>query len=112
MAKQASVHNIIQGSSYALDLKTASYPVLDVDWTGSWAIVTALGVAGTTVASGALAVSSDSKTMEMRITGNTTEGIVVGDYYLIVQIENAVIGFRDEPIQETLTIKPQGIFNP
>lgn len=107
-----SVHTITQGDSYFLDFKTASYPTLDVDWTGSWAIVDALGSTGNTVASGALAISSDSKWFEMRIAGTDTEAIPPGDYFLVVQVENTTISYRNEILKDTCEITEQGIPSP
>lgn len=102
-------HTVIQGDSYFLDFKTASYPTFDVNWTGSWSIVDALGSAGSSVASGSLAISSDSKFLEMRIAPADTEAIPPGDYYLVVQVENTTLSFRREIVQETLEITDQGI---
>jgi hypothetical protein len=108
----AAKHTIIQGSSYALDFKTSSYPTLDANWTGTWAIVDALGSGGSTEASGSLTVADDFKTMQMRIAPTDTESITEGNYILVVQIENTTLAYRDEVLQETLTIKAQVIPNP
>lgn len=105
-------HKIIQGSSYSLDFKTAEYPTLSADWTGTWALVDVLGSGGSTAAFGALTVSDDFLTMEMRITPLDTETITEGNYFLVVQIENTTIAYRDEVIQETLTVSAQGIPSP
>jgi hypothetical protein len=104
--------SIIQGSSYSLDFKTSQYPLLDADWTGTWALVDELGTGGTTAATGALTVATDFLTMEMRILPADTESVAVGSYILVVQIENTTIGYRDEVMQSAVAIKAQGITGP
>jgi len=108
----AAKHSIIQGSSYSLNFQTADYPTLDADWTGVWAIVDTLGSGGTTAATGALSVADDFLSMEMRILPADTESITEGKYFLVVQIENTTIAYRDEVMQESLVITAQGIPSP
>ena len=108
----ATKHIVIQGSSYSLDFKTSTYPTLDADWTGTWAVVDALGCGGSTMATGALSLASDFKTMQMRIAPTDTESITEGSYILVVQIENTTIAYRDEVMQDAFVVKAQGIPNP
>jgi hypothetical protein len=105
----ATKHKLIQGASYALDFTTVKYPTLDVNWTGTWAIVDVLGSGGTTEATGAMAPSADLKAMELRIAPTDTASITEGSYILVAQITNTTLGYSDEVIQDPLTITAQGI---
>ncbi len=100
-------HECTQGDSFAYDFSSVDVPTLDVNWTGSWAIVPVLGDPAT--ASGTLALSGGNDALELRITPAETEAITVGAYILIVEIANATLGYKKEVMQDKFTIKLQGI---
>jgi len=100
-------HECIQGDSFAYDFSSPDIPTLDVNWTGSWAIVVNLGDAAT--ASGTLALSSGNDALELRITPAETEALALGAYILIVEIANATLSYKREVMQDKFTVKLQGI---
>ena len=102
-------HECIQGDSYAYDYTPKSGLTLDSDWSGSWAIVDHLGLGRTTLTSGSLAKGTDDAFFEMRIAPADTNPIDIGDYYLVVQVTNTVIGYNKEIVQDNFEITKQGI---
>ncbi len=102
-------HTIIQGDSYAYDFSSPSVPTFDGDWSGTWGIVDVLGVGNNVLATGALAISTDSTKLEMRIAPADTDSIPVGSYILVVEITNSAAGFNQEVMQDKLTITAQGV---
>ena len=102
-----AAHSLIQGDSFAYDFSSKAVDSFEVDWAGDWAIVDSLG--GTTIASGTLGKSADYTKMELRILPAETAAITPGKYILVVQINNDTIGFKQEVMQDRLTITEQGI---
>ena len=105
----ATKHSSIQEDSYSYDLSSPNVATFDVNWTGTWGIVDALGAGNTVLATGALAISTDQTKLEMRILPADTDAIPVGNYYLVVEITNTAIGFNQEVMQDRLVIKAQGV---
>lgn len=108
------VVEIVQGDSYEEDYTHDTLQDVSA-FTGTWAIVTALGVdtPENTLASGTLVLSDDSSALCLRIGGDRTNSLPVGvkSCYLVVQISSSSVGFiREACNQYHLTVKPQGIF--
>lgn len=98
---------IVQGDSYWKDFSSPDVSSFDANWTGSWAITQSIG--GTVLASGTLSKSTDLKKFYLRVPPAATAALPVGSYYLIVQIDNTVLGYRKEVQQELFSIIAQGI---
>ena len=110
----STTHECIQGSSFSYDFSCDQLSTFDADWGGTWAVVDKLedktvGDTATVFANGALALSGDNTKLELRIAPNETNVIPVGFYYLVVEINNAVIGFSQEVMQDEFEVKQQGI---
>lgn len=110
----ATKHSCVQGASYAYDFSCDEIPTFDVNWGGSWAIVSSLddvsdGNDIVTLASGTLAISGDTTKLEMRIAPADTQIIPVGSYILVVEVVNATIGFSNEIMQDDFDVTEQGI---
>lgn len=97
--------SIIQGSSFSRRYTADAYPDLSGGgWVGVWAIVPSLGA--TAVASGSLTNIGDA--MELKLTPIIMETVPVGKYYLVAQIKNDALGYKDE-VQEKIAVALQGI---
>lgn len=99
--------SIYQGDSYAEDFTSPDIPTFDANYSGTWALLTALGAAATI--SGALTKSADNTTLQLRITPAQTEAIAEMEYILVAQVKNDSIGFKQEILHEKFEVKPQGI---
>jgi len=75
-------------------------------YSGSWAILAAVGEAPK--AFGSLAVAADDKSIDMIVPGSVTEDLPAGDYILAIQFKRAADGFSKEQ-HRTLTVSQQGI---
>ena len=102
-------YKCIQGDSFSLDFYLKDGTTLGTDWSGTWAIVDILGVGRATLASAIMSQSSDDLKFELRILPNQTDGISVGEYYLVAEVTNTSIGFNKEIIQNNFKITKQGI---
>ena len=99
----------IQGDSFSYDFSTDALDTFDVNWTGTWAIVSAIPNLEADLASGSIGISSNQEKMEMRILPADTNSIPVGSYFLIAQLTNTTIGFNQEVMQRAFKITAQGI---
>jgi hypothetical protein len=80
---------------------------MDANWSGKWAIVTALGT--TPLVSGTMAKSGDNMSFQQRITPTNTLAVPVGTYILITQIDNSTLAYSSEITQTKIQITTQGI---
>ena len=104
----ATRHHVVQGDNYSYDVTSLAVPTFDGTWGGKWAIVTELGAAGVEMATGALDISGDTTALEMRILPAQTTPIVVGWYFLVIEVTNVTLGFNQEIMQDMFEITPQG----
>lgn len=100
-----------QGDSIWIDLVGDNVPEVDSawdNWSGSWAISSTIG--GAALASGSLTKDSTvTGLFKLRIGTSVTSALTVGDYYLIVQVDNTTVDYRQEILQAQLRIQTQGI---
>jgi len=99
-----------QGDSIWIDVTGDALSTVDGvwdNWTGSWAIAATIGAIP--VASGAMSKGTTIGTFQIRIGASVMEDVPVGKYYLIVQVENSTVDYRQEIAQEKLEIVAQGI---
>lgn len=99
-----------QGDSIWIDVTGDALSTVDEvwdNWTGSWAISTTIGA--TPTASGSMSKGPTIGTFKIRIGASVMENVAVGKYYLIVQVENSTVDYRQEIAQEKLEIVAQGI---
>lgn len=99
--------SIIQGCSHDQTYTCSNCPDLASPyWVGTWAIVASLG--SVAIAEGGMTKNSDNTAFELHLAPSVMETVPVGNYYLVAQMSNDVIGYKGE-VQEKLTIKAQGI---
>lgn len=98
---------IIQGDSYAADIKAKSGALLSTSWSGKWAIVATLGA--TPVVDGALLYGTNGEYLALRILSSDTADIPIGKYYLVVQVDDTEVGYHKEIVQRQIIITAQGI---
>ena len=100
-----------QGDSIWVDITGDALDTVDsvwANWTGSWAIVSTLG--GTPLLSGAM--TKDATTIGkfyIRIGTTAAATLTVGNYFLVVQVDNTTVDYRQEILQAQLRIQTQGI---
>lgn len=100
-----------QGDSIWLDITAEAADLIDdvwANWTGSWAVAPTIGA--TPIISGSL--TKDATTLGkfyLRITTAQAALLSVGTYYLTIQVDNATVDYRQEIVQEKITITTQGI---
>ena len=98
------------GDSIWIDVTGEALSTVDetwANWTGSWAIVPALGSAA--VLSGAMTKGTDIGVFRIRIGATAMAAIPAGSYILVVQVENSTVDYVQEIAQEKLTLTAQGI---
>lgn len=99
-----------QGDSIWIDVTGDTLSTVDEvwnNWTGSWAIAATIG--GVPVASGNMTKGTTIGAFQIRIGASVMKDVAVGKYYLIVQVENTTVDYRQEIAQEKLEIVAQGI---
>lgn len=100
-----------QGDSIWVDVTGDALNTVDsvwANWTGSWAIVSTIG--GTPLLSGAM--TKDATTIGkfyIRIGTTAAATLTVGNYFLVVQVDNTTVDYRQEIVHEKITITAQGI---
>ena len=100
---------LIQGDSLWLDI-TGDVASQDPDWnnwTGHWAIVPTIG--GTPAASDTLIKTATIGKFRLQVSTTVSAGLSVGNYFLVVQVENVTADYRKEIAQEKLVVQAQGI---
>lgn len=103
------IHTIKQGDSLWLDI-TGTIDDVDTvwaNWAGLWAIVPAIG--GTATASGSLTKTVTTGKFRFNLPTAVSAALAVGEYFLILQVENTSVDYRQEIAQDRLTVKTQGI---
>ncbi len=103
---------VVQGDSIAYDFGCNELEEFDANWTGLWGIVSRLkseGDVDVLLAGGSLTRSTDLQQLELRVPPVDTAGIAVGTYYLVAQISNSALSFRQEVMQELLDVVQQGL---
>lgn len=110
----ATKHTCIQGSNFAYDVSCDEIETLDINWVGAWAIIDELDDLTdqddlVTHATGSLVLSTDLKSLELRILPADTSALPVAFYTIVVQVANATLGFSEELMQDSFEITPQGI---
>ena len=99
-----------QGDSLWVDISGNDFNVVDevwANWTGSWAIVAALGEEP--VLSGTMAKTDTIGQFRVRIGASYMQTVPVGSYILVCEVKNDTVDYCQEIAQEKLTITTQGI---
>jgi hypothetical protein len=96
---------VYQGDSFGKDYYSAEVPNFSLGWIGDWVINDSVGVM---VSSGDLSVSADFAAMQLRIPPASNE-IPVGEYMLVVQVQNDGMEFKKEIEHSKYIIKAQGL---
>jgi hypothetical protein len=98
-----------QGNSLWYDL-TGDITKIDsvwANWSSSWAIVDVIG--NIPLASGASYKTATPGHFIAQVPPVDTLGLPVGNYLLLLQVENVTMNWRDEKDPIKITITPQGI---
>jgi len=99
-----------QGDSLWVDVTGDAMDTVDsvwANWTGSYAIVAAVGV--TPLIEGSMTKGVAIGVFYVRIGSTAMAALTPGNYYLICQVENTTVDYVQEIVQEKLIISTQGI---
>lgn len=102
-------YTIKQGDSLWLDI-TGTVDDVDTDWanwSGAWAIVPAVGSAA--ISEGSLTKTATTGKFRFNLPTAVSAALAVGEYVLIMQVENTSVDYRQEISQDRLIVKTQGI---
>ena len=106
----AGVREVIQGTSLTLTYGLRPAEALDVGWACTVTVVPkGLGKTGTaSITKSVITLTPNNLFFETGLTPDDTDGLAVGEYYVMAELDNAT-ALRNAEVHDVIKIVEQGV---